>query len=74
MKAPLDNAIVAIRKSGYCNHRRAAYDFALLVPVFIDNVHAPELPRPNALGIDVDADYREFIGKTCRAYTARYHM
>lgn len=51
-----------------------AYDSVLLVPVFIDNVHAPELPRPNALGIDVDADYRDFIGKMCRAYTARYHL
>ena len=51
-----------------------AYDSVLLVPVFIDNVNPPELPRPNALGIDVDADYREFISKTCKAYTARYHM
>jgi len=50
------------------------YDSLLLVPVYIDNVHPPTLPRPNALGIDVDADYRECIAKTCRAYTARYHM
>lgn len=52
----------------------AAYDSVLLVPVFIDNVHVPEIPRPNLLGIDVDADYHDFIGKTCRAYTARYHL
>jgi len=51
-----------------------AYDSVLLVPVQIDNVHPPALPRPNSLGIDVDADYRECIAKTCRAYTARYHM
>ena len=51
-----------------------AYDSVLLVPVFIDNVHPPELPRPNALGIDVDLDYREFLVRTCNAYTARYHM
>ena len=51
-----------------------AYDSVLLVPVFIDNVNPPELPRPNALGIDVDADYREFLVRTCNAYTARYHM
>ena len=51
-----------------------AYDSVLLVPVRIDNVHPPELPRPNALGIDVDADYRECVAKTCRAYTARYHL
>ena len=51
-----------------------AYDSVLLVPVRIDNVHPPELPRPNALGIDVDADYREFLVRTCKAYTARWHM
>lgn len=51
-----------------------AYDSVLIVPVRIDNVNPPELPRPNELGIDVDAEYQEFIAKTCRAYTARYHM
>lgn len=51
-----------------------AYDSVLLVPVRIDNVHPPELPRPNALGVDVDAEYREFITRTCNAYTARWHM
>ena len=51
-----------------------AYDSVLLVPVRIDNVHPPELPRPNTLGIDVDADYREFLVRTCKAYTARWHM
>ena len=51
-----------------------AYDSVLLVPVRIDNVHPPELPRPNALGIDVDADYQDFLVRTCKAYTARWHM
>ena len=51
-----------------------AYDSVLLVPVRIDNVHPPELPRPNPLGIDIDAEYRECITRTCRAYTARYHL
>lgn len=51
-----------------------AYDSVLIVPVRIDNVNPPELPRPNELGIDVDADYAECIAKTCRAYTARYHL
>jgi hypothetical protein len=50
------------------------YDSLLLVPVEIDNVHPPKLPRPNPLGIDVDAEYRECIARTCKAYTARYHM
>ncbi len=51
-----------------------AYDSVLLVPVHIDNVHPPTLPRPNTLGIDVDADYQDFIVRTCKAYTARWHM
>lgn len=51
-----------------------AYDSVLLVPVSIDNVHPPELPRPNPLGVDVDAEYRECIRRTCQAYTARWHM
>jgi hypothetical protein len=51
-----------------------AYDSVLLVPVMIDNVHAPYLPRPNALGVDVDAEYEACIARTCRAYTARWHM
>lgn len=51
-----------------------AYDSVLLVPVRIDNVHPPELPRPNELGIDVDAEYAAFLDRTCKAYTARWHM
>lgn len=51
-----------------------AYDSVLLVPVLIDNVHPPALPRPNPLGVDVDLEYRECITRTCKAYTARWHM
>lgn len=51
-----------------------AYDSVLLVPVWIDNVHPPQLPRPNPLGIDVDAEYAEFLERTCKACTARWHM
>lgn len=51
-----------------------AYDSVLLVPVRIDNVHPPELPRPNQLAIDVDAEYADFLDRTCKAYTARWHM
>jgi hypothetical protein len=51
-----------------------AYDSVLLVPVHIDNVHPPVLPRPNALDVDVDADYRGFLVRTCAAYTARWHL
>jgi len=60
------------RKPGHTHV--AAYDSVLLVPVHIDNVHAPVLPRPNPLGIDVDAEYQELLGQLCRAYTARWHM
>jgi hypothetical protein len=51
-----------------------AYDSVLLVPVMIDNVHPATLPRPNPLGIDVDAEYADFLDRTCKAYTARWHM
>jgi len=50
------------------------YDFVLLVPVAIDNVNPPTLPRPNALGIDVDAEYTRLLERMCSAYTARWHM
>lgn len=50
------------------------YDYVLLVPVRIDNVNPPSLPRPNALGIDVDAEYRRMLERMCNAYTARWHM
>lgn len=60
------------RKPGHTHV--SAYDAVLLVPVFINNVEPPVLPRPNPLGIDVDAEYRELLGQLCRAYTARWHM
>jgi hypothetical protein len=52
----------------------AGYDFVLLVPVFIDNVNPPNLPRTNPLGIDVDLEYARLIEQMCSAYTARWHM
>lgn len=52
----------------------AAYDFVLLVPVFIDNVSAPRIARDNTLGIDVDADYKAMLDRICKAYTARWHL
>jgi len=50
------------------------YDFVLLVPVLIDNVDPPSLPRPNALGIDVDLEYQRMLNQLCAAYTARWHI
>jgi len=50
------------------------YDYVLLVPVQIDNVNPPSLPRPNPLGIDVDVEYRKMLKQMCSAYTARWHM
>lgn len=50
------------------------YDYVLLVPVLIDNVNPPSLPRPNELGIDVDEEYRRMLEKLCSGYTARWHM
>jgi len=51
-----------------------AYDYVLLVPVFIDNVHPPRVARDNTLGIDVDAEYRTMLDRICKAYTARWHL
>lgn len=51
-----------------------AYDSVLLVPVMVDNVNAPLLPRPNPLGVDVDAEFAALVERTCKAYTARWHM
>jgi hypothetical protein len=50
------------------------YDYVLLVPVRIDNVSPPELPRGAPLGIDIDSEYRRLIEQMCSAYTARWHM
>lgn len=51
-----------------------AYDYVLLVPVLIDNVHPPRVARDNKLGIDVDEEYRTMLDRICRAYTARWHL
>lgn len=51
-----------------------AYDYVLLVPVLIDNVQPPRVARDNALGIDVDHEYRTMLDRICRAYTARWHL
>jgi hypothetical protein len=51
-----------------------AYDYVLLVPVFIDNVSPPRVARENTLGINVDAEYRTMIDRICKAYRARWHM
>jgi hypothetical protein len=51
-----------------------AYDYVLLVPVFIDNVHPPRVARDNALGIDVDVEYRAMLDRICKAYMARWHL
>jgi hypothetical protein len=51
-----------------------AYDYVLLVPVFIDNVHPPRVARENDLGIDVDGEYRTMLDRICKAYTARWHL
>ncbi|MBI2231284.1 MAG: hypothetical protein HYU46_19560 [Deltaproteobacteria bacterium] len=51
-----------------------AYDYVLLVPVFIDNVNPPRVARENSLGIDIDAEYRAMLDRICKAYTARWHL
>ena len=51
-----------------------AYDYVLLVPVSIDNVHPPSVARENGLGIDVDGEYRAMLDRICNAYIARWHL
>jgi hypothetical protein len=51
-----------------------AYDYVLLVPVFIDNVSPPLVARDNNLGINVDAEYKRMLNCLCKAYTARWHL
>ncbi len=51
-----------------------AYDYVLLVPVLIDNVHPPRVARDNGLGIDVDTEYRTMLDRICKAYAARWHL
>ncbi|MGH8544718.1 MAG: hypothetical protein ACREX3_14050 [Gammaproteobacteria bacterium] len=51
-----------------------AYDYVLLVPIFIDNVSSPRVERVNNLGIDVDAEYAAMLDRSCKAYTARWHL
>lgn len=50
------------------------YDYVLLVPVYIDNVNPPHIPRPSQLGIDVDKEYRAMLTQICKAYRARWHL
>ena len=64
----------ALPTRGSAQTHLVAYDSVMLVPVWIDNVHPPRLPRPNVLGVDVDADYKQLLERTCAAYTARWHM
>ncbi len=63
---------IPTRKPGHTHV--PAYDYVLLVPVFIDTVSPPALPRPNPLGIDVDHEYRQMLEQLCSTYTARWHM
>lgn len=48
------------------------FDFALFVPIHIDNVNPPTLPRPNELGINVDESYETMLAQVCHAYSIRW--
>jgi|GEM_PF-623284 len=49
------------------------FDFLLIVPVQIDNVHPARIARANPYGIDVDKEYEKMINTICAAYRARWH-
>ncbi len=50
----------------------AGYDCVLLVPVHVDNVGPPTLPRRNALGINVEREYHDTLRRICKSYHARW--
>ena len=53
------------------------YDYVLLVPIFIDNVNEPYIPKPTdsrSLGIDVEQEYQMMLETVCKAYAARWHL
>ena len=50
----------------------AGYDYILLVPVYVDNVNPPDLPRSNSLNLDVDREYQAMLDVICKAYAARW--
>lgn len=60
------------RRSGHTHV--PGFDFIMLAPVFINNVDPPTVPRSNALGIDIDAEYDTMLAQLCNAYVARWHM
>jgi hypothetical protein len=60
-----------IRPAGHTHE--IGYDYLLLVPAHVDNVTAPYIPRPNSLGIDVDAEYEKMLNQICKAYRVRFH-
>lgn len=51
-----------------------AYDYVLLVPVYIDNVNPPRIARDNNIGIDPDLEYNRMLDRICKAYGARWHL
>lgn len=66
--------LLRLPKRGIAQTFKVGFDSLLLVPVRIDNVNPPTVPRPNSLGVDVDAEYLSFLERTCSAYRARWHM
>lgn len=49
---------------------KPGFDVLLLCPVHYDNVNPARVVRDNQFGIDVDAEYKRFLGRICSDYTA----
>lgn len=60
-----------VRDPGMTHER--GFDFLLLVPVEIDNVHPARIARDNPFKIDFDKDYELMLKTICAAYRARWH-
>lgn len=61
-----------LRRPGHTHVR--GFDVLIGAPVYIDNVNPPHVPRPNPLGVDVDAEYAAMLDQVCRGYNARWWM
>lgn len=65
---------IPVRPRG--DRTKPGFDAFLVVPVHYDNIHPPHVSRDSAIarrfGIDVDAQYGEFIDRLAEAYTTTF--
>lgn len=62
--------VLPVRPQG--SRAQRGLDALLLVPVYYDNVGTARVDRSNSVGIDVDAEYADFLRRLCTAYSMRW--